>query len=308
MSRTENTAIGECTPHLATSEILLQKILVAIDFSEQSSRALKEAIAIALCFDSEILLVHAASPAVYGTGMESIPIVTFEMELEVAKARMADLLLGEPALKEIHHREFVAYAGAVDLVRQVAEENGVDLVVAGSRGASGLDLLVLGSVAESILGTVPCPVLIVGPHCHREPHPFRSILFATDLDTTGLRSAQFASSFAERFHARLTLLHVIEKNSGSFGVQPELAEETIRQELARLLPPDLSTYTSAAIQVEQGKASDIIPQTARALGTSLIVMGFGGHTSFGDHSPWSTLSQVVREAPCPVLNVRCHFV
>ena len=175
MSQTENTVIAECTSHLATSEILLQEILVAIDFSEQSSRALKEAIAIGRCFGSEILLVHAASPAVYRTGMEPVPIVPFEMELEVAKARMADLVLSEPALKEIRHRELVAYAGTVDLVRQVAKENKVDLVVASSRGAGGVEFLVLGSVAESILGTVPCPVLIVGPHSHQEPHPFRSI-------------------------------------------------------------------------------------------------------------------------------------
>jgi len=308
MNTTENAALPECVPHLATSEILLHKLLVAVDFSDQSSRALQEAITISRCFGSEILLVHAVTSTVYGAGMEPVPIAPFEMGLEVATARMADLIHNETAFKEIHHREFVAYAGAIDLVQRVAEENKVDLVVAGSRGAGGLKLLALGSVAESILKVVSCPVLIVGPHCHQESHPFRSILFATDLDPTGLRSAQFATSFAERFRAKLTLLHVIDKKSRRSGVQPELVEDNIRKELARLLPADLSTYTSADIRVEHGKAGDIIPSTASALGASLIVIGFGRHCALSHHSPSSTLSQVIREAPCPVLSVRSHFV
>jgi nucleotide-binding universal stress UspA family protein len=149
--------------------------------------------------------------------------------------------------------------------------------------------------------------MIVGPSCHGAPHPFRSILFATDLDTTGLRSAQFASSFAERFHGQLTLLHVIEKKSRRFAVQPELAEDAVRAELSSLLPPDIEVYTNATIRVEHGKAGEIIPQVARTVCASLIVTGAGNHTSLGDHCPWSTLSEVIRESPCPVLTVQSHL-
>jgi nucleotide-binding universal stress UspA family protein len=183
----------------------------------------------------------------------------YELELDSAKAKMAELVAGEPDLQDVSHREFVAYARAVDLVQQVAVENKADLVVAGSHGAGGLELLALGSVAESILSQVPCPVLIVGPHCTAETHPFRAILFATDLEETGLRSAQFASAFAERFHSPLTMLHVVEKRSQRFGIQSEFAEEHIRQELSCLVPEDLATYTTATTRVEHGKAGEVIP-------------------------------------------------
>jgi nucleotide-binding universal stress UspA family protein len=307
MPNTSQNAISEREPHLATSGILLQTIVVAVDFSPQSTQALKEAISIARCFGSQILLVHGATTAVFEAGAETMPIDCYELKLDAVKAKMAELIAGEPDLQDFSHREFVAYARAVDLVQQVAVENKADLVVAGSHGAGGLELLALGSVAESILSQVPCPVLIVGPHCTAETHPFRAILFATDLEETGLRSAQFASAFAERFHSPLTMLHVVEKKSRRSRSKSELTEEHIRQELCRLLPDDLAIYTTATIRVEHGKAGDVIPDIARSLLASLIVTGFGSH-ALRDHAPWSTLSQIIRHAPCPVLSVRSHIV
>jgi nucleotide-binding universal stress UspA family protein len=307
MPNTSQNAIAEREPHLATSELLLRTIVVAVDFSPQSTQALKEAISIARCFGSEILLVHGATPTVFDAGAETMLIDCYGLELDAAKAKMAELVAGEPDLQDLSHREFVAYARAVDLVRQVAVENKADLVVAGSHGAGGLELLALGSVAESILSQVPCPVLIVGPHCTAETHPFRAILFATDLEETGLRCAQFATAFAERFHSPLTMLHVVEKKSRRFGGQSEFTEEHIHQELSRLLPDDLAIYTTATTRVEHGKAGEVIPDLARSLQASLIVTGFRPHV-LGDHAPWSTLSQVIRQAPCPVLSVRSHLV
>jgi nucleotide-binding universal stress UspA family protein len=305
MPNSIDNAIVQGEPHLATSEILFQTIVVAIDFSPHSMRALKEALSIARCFGSELLLVHAATLPAYGT--EPIPAECFDVQLDVARAGMAGLIADEPELQNFSHREFIAYAGAADLVQQVVAENKADLVVAGSHGARGVELLALGSVAESILRDVSCPVLIVGPHCTMEAHPFRSILFATDLEVTGLRSAQFASALAERFHSPLTMLHVIEKKLPKSESHPELLEEHARRELFHLLPEDLSTYTTATVRVEHGKAAEVIPYVACSSHASLIVTGFGPNSSLADHSLWSTLSHVIRQAPCPVLSVRGHL-
>lgn len=307
MSNTIDSAIvgHEREPHLATSEILLQTIVIAIDFSPHSMRALKEAIAIARCFNSQLLLVHGTAPAIYG--MEPIPIECFDVELDVARTRMANLIASEPELQTFSHREFIAFARAVDLVKQVVIENKADLVVAGSHGARGVELLALGSTAEAILKDISCPVLIVGPHCTPEAYPFRSILFATDLEATGLRSAQFATAFAERFHAPLTMLHVMETKSPRYEIDHELAENHARLELFRLLPADLSTYTTATVRIEHGKPGEVIPEVASSSRASLIVTGFGPNSSLRDHSPWSTLSQIIRQAPCPVLSVRGHL-
>ena len=180
----------------------------------------------------------------------------------------------------------------------------VKLVVVGSHGACGMERLALGSVAESILRRVPCPTLIVGPHCSIDHYPFRSILFATDLQDTGLRAAQYASGLAERFHGKLTMLHVVEPKSSRTKCSPSSPRSDTLQAMQRLLPPDLNTYTTAKVRIEYGKASELITHTSKTESVSLIVLGIREGGTLPDHAPWSTLSQVVREAHCPVLVVR----
>ena len=282
----------------------MTKLLAAVDFSVQTPPVMEAAISIAHSFYSEVIVINAATPVVYGTGIEPVPIETFDVNLDIARSRMADLVNSLPELALLHHRAIVAYADAGDLVEQIVKEQKVQLVVVGSHGACGMERLALGSVAESILRRVPCPTLIVGPHCSIDHYPFRSILFATDLQDTGLRAAQYASGLAERFHGKLTMLHVIEPKSIQNEVRPELSEERTLQAMQRLLPPDLSTYTTAKLRIEYGKPGDLITHTSKAESVSLIVLGIREGGTLPDHAPWSTLSQVVREAHCPVLVVR----
>jgi len=292
------------SPQLQTSEIALKKVLVAIDFSEQTPRIMEAALAIARSFRSELILVHGATPQIYGTGAEPSPIETLEVALDVAKAMMTALVTDCTELKAIKHREIITYCPPVDLVEQIVKDEKVNLVIAGSHGASGVERLALGSVAQSILQRVPCPTLIVGPHSSAVQHPFRSILLATDLERTGLRAAQYASGLAERFYGKLMLLHVVEPKAMHDGHRPEFSEEEMLRSLRRLVPPDLSIYTSGEVYIEYGKANETITHVANSVCPSLIVMGVCEHSILADHAPWSTLAHVIREAHCPVLVVR----
>lgn len=298
------TASLEVTPQLETTEISLKKLLVAIDFSEQTPRTLEAAASIAKSFGSELLLVNAATPAVYGTGAEPVPIETFEVNLDIAKTRMAEFVAACNELKTIKHREFVAYCGPVDFIAQIVTDEKVDLVIAGSHGASGMERLALGSIAQSILQCIPCPTLVVGPHCTPVQHPFRSILLATDVERTGLRAAQYASALAERFYGKLTLLHVVDPKAMREERRPEFSEENTLRALRRLLPHDLTIYTSGEVRIEHGKAGEMITHVAHSICPSLIVMGVREGAMFSDHALGSTLAHVIREAHCPVLVVR----
>ena len=300
----ENAATLEVTSHLDTSEIRFTKLLAAVDFSVETPPVIEAAVTIANSFGSEVIVVNAATPVVYGTGMEPVPIETFDVNLDIAKARMVDLIDNSPGLALLHHREIVAYADAGDLVEQIVSDQKVQLVVVGSHGARGMERLALGSVAESILRRVSCPTLIVGPNCKIDDYPFRSILFATDLQDTGLRAAQYASGLAERFHGKLTLLHVVDPKSMRTEVQPEFSEERTLHAMQRLLPPDLKAYATAKVRIEYGKAGELVIHTSKAESVSLIVLGIREGGTLPDHAPWSTLSHVVREAHCPVLVVR----
>jgi nucleotide-binding universal stress UspA family protein len=138
------------------------------------------------------------------------------------------LVLSEPGLSALRPKAVVSYTEAVRLITRVAKEDKVDLIVVGSNGASGLERLVLGSVAVAVMHQSTCPVLIVGPNCKQEQHPFRSVLFVADMKTTGLRGAQYAAGLAERFHAKVTLLHVLSQDFERHN-ERELDKDRIRK-------------------------------------------------------------------------------
>lgn len=294
--------------HLATSEILFNRILVATDFSKPAEQALKMAISVSQLFGSKLCLMHAAAaPIVYGIDATPVPPEVVNADLDAEKKQMSQLVLSEPGLSELKPKVVVAYADAVGLINQISIEDKADLIIMGSHGASGLEKLALGSVAEAVLHQARCPVLIVGPNCKTELHPFRSVLFATDLKTTGLRGAQYAAALAERFHANLTFLHVVDKKSTSPSVDLGLIPDRINHELEHLLPSDVERYCKAKIRVEYGKPAEVITSVAQSECVSLVVVGLRDR-ALAEYAPWSTLAHVIREVNCAVLGVRGHLV
>jgi universal stress protein A len=149
--------------HLAASDAHFARIMVATDFSAPAAMALKMAIAIGEIFDSEILLVHAVAPFVYATGDGPIMPEMINAALDNAKEDMKQLVASDERLNRLRVKTVVACSSAIELIEQIASEHKVNLIVAGSNGASGLERRLLGSVAETILRKAACPVLIAGP-------------------------------------------------------------------------------------------------------------------------------------------------
>ncbi len=290
--------------HLSTKDVHFKRVLVGTDFSKPANHALNMAIAISQIFESELFLVHAVTPIVYGDGQSSMPAEIITTELEATKDEMAKLVASDPRLTGLRVNTTVASAGAVDLIEQVAKDEKIDLLVLGSHGASGIERLLLGSVAESVLRRTSKPVLIVGPNSHIERHPFRSILFCTDLDVGNLRAAQYASALAEGSDGRLTLLHVVEDNVRTPGAKSDLDESHLQHQLLSLLPADAKEFCKPKIRIEYGSPSQVIPGVAESEAASLIVVGLRNRPPMADHAPGSTLSHIVRDAKCGVLAVR----
>jgi len=298
---------SEQSSHLDGYEISFDRILVATDFSEPANQALKAAIIVGRLFGSKLFLVHAASPVFYDRNAGPIPLEILDANLDAAKEEINQLISCEPGLREFEPKVTVAYSNAVDLIAQVSREEKIELIVAGSHGANCLERLALGSVAEAILHRARCPVMIVGPNCRTADHLFHSLLFATDLTTTGRRGALFASGLAKRFHADLTLLHVMNEKPAAPHVEIEVIEARIKQQLHELLPPDVSEQCKAKVRLEQDRhIAKTIVTVADIERVTLMVVGLGNRR-LADHIPRSILSYLIREAKCPVLGVRGHL-
>ncbi len=288
--------------HLETTRLAIRRLLLATDFSETAERACAWAVAIAKTFGSKLFLLNALMPVPYigESGMD--PVVVQQASMDAANEQMK-VLAARPEMQGLDREEIFVVMPPVEAILRAAEMHKIDLIVMGSHGASGLEKLVIGSVAEAALRQSPSPVLIIGPQCKLAPKRFESIVFATDLDAGSLRAAQYAAALAEEANARITLLHVVPKN-----VRPEDApdDSEMRREMQRLLPADAALWSRPSLRVEHGDADRQVLQVAGEQGADLIVMGTRASGPLSDHVPWSTVSRIIRGASCPVMVVRAH--
>lgn len=139
-----------------------KNLLVPFDFSDCSGYALDYAVGLAAKLDAKIHLVHVVAIPALGVPEAIVPInasvidglmADSQKELDkVASARRSTVPIGEVQLRTGDAREWIL---------QFAEEVGADLIVMGTHGRRGVKRALLGSVAESVVRTAPCPVLTV---------------------------------------------------------------------------------------------------------------------------------------------------
>ena len=207
-----------------------------------------------------------------------------EADLDAARAQM-EVVISKVSLGSIPFRTVIEFAEPTDLIDRIARVQGADLVVVGSHGAHGLEKLAFGSVAESVLRRVPCPVLVIGPHCRENLETIRSIVFATGLEARAFRPAQYASSIAEELNARLTLLHVRKPMTKEVESSAIDRDVELKGELQQLLPPDAEQWCQPKVRVEVGNPSEEVLRVAQTEAANLIVVGVRESSTLADHSP-----------------------
>jgi nucleotide-binding universal stress UspA family protein len=134
------------------------KILVALDNSDYAFKALRKAVDMAKKENAELTIYSAYSvlPDVEGFSLEP-------RELLVQRAK--DIVARGKAIAEkadVFAKTFVesVYSPADDIVRY-AERNNIELIVLGHKSRSGLERLLVGSVAVKVVTYAPCSVLVV---------------------------------------------------------------------------------------------------------------------------------------------------
>src|SRR5580765_1368958 len=145
--------------------IALKNILVATDFSQPSDAALLYGRALARNFNATLHVVHVVgtvSSMVYGADAYAVSIPELQREVEdSARKQLADLLIdSDEHPLETTRALLTSNSPAVAIVEYAGRER-IDLIVTGTNGRGGVAHLLMGSVAERVVRTAPCPVLTV---------------------------------------------------------------------------------------------------------------------------------------------------
>lgn len=141
-------------------EKLIKKILVGTDFSSCSDRAVDYAAHIAEQFRAEILLVHAIESFTYSV-TDSLTVMDHEKALSLTASALLENLLKSLNNRDLSVKSYLTHGTPYREIVKKAEEDAIDLIVLGTHGRSGVEHFLLGSVAEKVVRTAPCPVLTI---------------------------------------------------------------------------------------------------------------------------------------------------
>jgi nucleotide-binding universal stress UspA family protein len=139
------------------------KILVPTDFSAHSGEAIRIAAAMSHAMHSPLVLLAVYQPPSMPLPDGAVLPIPMDVGVDVARAnsQLQEAELAATAAGAIAVSSSLRQGGAVDEILAHAKEEGIDLIVMGTHGRTGLKHVLLGSVAEKIVRHSPCAVLTV---------------------------------------------------------------------------------------------------------------------------------------------------
>ena len=276
--------------------INIKRILCPTDLSRYSEGAVRYALALSRAHNAELILLHCT---------ESLD----------GKEKLLDSMLGQIDPSDSRCRLVVKPADHIDEeIMTQAQVERADLIVMRSRRRPHRAAL-LGSTAESVCRSAPCPVLVM----HSDEREFVSdeltvdlkrVLVAYDFSDYAELALKYGLSIAQEHQAELHLLHVLpartvnEPEIAWYPVKGESAYHTAARRLQRVVPAEVNLWCDVKTAVSEGQAYREILDYAEKNEINLISVGahgagFGMRALFG-----SNVDRVLRQAPCPVLVAR----
>ena len=288
---------------------MFARILVPTDFSKPSDAALAHARRLADATGATLHVLHVVD------NMFLRAVLADPHDYETAALRQLQDRIpvedrGAPAILVVERSDEPA-----DEITSYARTHDIDLIVMGTHGRGRMAHLLLGSVAEKVARTAPCPVLTMRDNPLAASDEGPRILVPTDFSACSDAALGCAKRLAAKLGGSVRMLHVIENSAigTSFGSElfvpepPGMVAERIRDariQLSRRILADSRSRVTVTADVIQGPVSAIIPAYAGDAGLDLIVMGTRGRGGFARVLMGSIAESVIRTAPCPVLTVK----
>ncbi len=280
-------------------------ILVPLDFSDLSLKALDAANVFAELFDGAITPFHSF----ISLSDVEMPDVSSKDELASGHEELEKKLvekLNQTAADKVDARflndGLVQVGNPADAIVEAAQN--FDLIVMTTHGRTGFSRLIMGSVAEKVIRFAPVPVVVVEDGSRVKP--LKKILLTTDFSDYSLKAVPFARSIAEASGAHLDITHVI--SFEQFGSIPQIqaATDTRKKQMRELVDErfgDMKGKVSGDVVSTRKSIHEKITEIADSGDYNLVVMATIGRTGLEYLRLGSTASNIVRHVETAVFTI-----
>ncbi len=293
----------------------LEKIFCAIDFSDFTNLVLHYGIGLAQAFNARLLIFHTVySPPdqLYGTTL-------FERggERERLMGQAQDAIGQLMATCPVPWESVVKSGDPVEVAARMARELDVDMVIAASRGLSGLKRILVGTVVERMARIITRPFLVVRS-AKREPPPegpasplkLKQIAVGSNFSTDAEMAVQYAWYLARAAGARLDLVHAMESpvdenmispTQGPYQVVQEELQNRLRRRLIQQVQSPEGEQGEVRAHLATGLPGEVLLEHAQRNQPDMMVVGVRHRWAVGKFLIGSTTEALLRQSPCPVL-------
>jgi nucleotide-binding universal stress UspA family protein len=284
----------------------IKRILFPTDFSDGAARAFPQAAFLAHAHDAELHILSVAGRHLhtYRDMVKAHP---------MSRERIADMMSSLPFSVDDLRLTQTQVEGAIvpDRIVEAASDADADLIVMGTHGRTGLNRMLMGSVAEDVVRASPCPVLTIRGASEEPPSTRISrILVPVDFSDGSNLAVAHARDLALTYGARIDLLHVVEEvlYPSTYGVEPvELPTDevvaNVENALAGLAREEIG-IEHVVVEARVGYAPATIREYADERESDLIVIATHGRSGLDRVLMGSVTENVVRRATQPVFVVK----
>ena len=290
--------------------ISFERILCPIDLTPESDESLRYGIALAKAYGAKLFVINCMDVLAAGGS------ITRKNPEKLVGAEVRKYL-HPPACENFSWEMILVDGDPKEAIAQQAAEHRIDLIVMRSRRRPYAAAL-MGSTAEAVCRTAPCPVMVTHPHEQEwagvttNEIGLQRVLIAYDFSSDSELALSYGLSLAQECQAELHLLHVLPARSVR-PVAPEIAlmgqsaENGFREAASGLrnaVPSETRMWCELKQAVREGHPYREVLAYADEQHIDLICMGASG-TGFGMRALFgSNADRVLRQAPCPVLITR----
>jgi len=274
----------------------MQRILVPCDFSEQAISSFRMATEFASQSNREIHLLHVVELPVLHDSM-LMPTLSFEESLLKELSDKA-----EEQFKEIKSQfaldvpliTTVTYGNPPMMILDYIEKNQIELVVMGTKGASGLRELLIGSTAEKIVRRSACPVITVRKYTGLKS--IRNIVFANSLEDDQERLVAGVKGLQ---HLLSATVHLVWINTPGNFTADTITMVKLKDFARRYM---LANYTLNVFNDSEEETGVI--NFAHMISGDMIAMGTRGRKGINHILSGSVTEDVVNHVDCPIWTYR----